>query len=175
MDSKSSKLTIYEHMGQIIKQLNKGVLITTHHKGKTNTMTISWGKVGIEWNKPIFCAYVRKSRFTHEMLESGEFTVNVPIDDTAKKILSYCGTNSGRDTDKIKDMNLTTVRGKWVSAPAFKELPLTLECKVIFKHDQPESTMSQDIIDNFYPLFEDHTRDFHDMFYGEIVDAYIVE
>jgi len=41
-------------------------------------MTISWGTLGIEWNKPIFTAFIREGRFTKELLdESGEFTINI--------------------------------------------------------------------------------------------------
>ena len=69
-----------------------------------NTMTIGWGKIGIEWNKPVFIAYVRETRFTKQLLEeNGEFTVNVPMGEYDPKILGYCGTKSGRDMDKIAE------------------------------------------------------------------------
>jgi len=171
----SKNIDIYEHMNHIVKELKKGVLLTTKYKDAVNTMTISWGHIGIEWNRPSFVAYVRQSRHTLPMMESGEFTINIPIDDSAKKILAYCGTKSGRDTDKIKDMDLTLVDGLSIDTPAIKELPMTLECKIIYKQDQDLSALPPDLMNQMYPANNQDTKDFHTMFYGEIVNAYIVD
>ncbi len=174
------EININDYFNEILKQLNKGLLLTTKKDSKVNTMTISWGTIGIEWNKLLFTVFVRKGRHTHKMLESGEFTINVPLDKNAVKILGYCGTKSGRDTDKIKDMNLTLIKGRKVDVPAIKELPLTLECKVLYKQEQDASRIPQDIKELCYPQdvssdYHSANKDFHTMFFGEIVDAYIVE
>lgn len=174
------EIDIYEHLNEILKRLKKGVLLTTKNGNEVNTMTISWGKIGIEWNKLIFTAYIREGRHTFKMLESGEFTINIPIDEKAGKILGFCGTKSGKNTDKIKEMNLTLVEGKNVGAPAIKELPLTLECKVIYKQKQDENAITEEFKKVFYPqnVPSDNpagNKDFHVMFYGEIVAAYILE
>lgn len=72
------EINVFDYAGDIGKALPKGILLTTKHEDKVNTMTIGWGMVGIEWGKPIFIAYVRESRFTKQMLDqSGEFTINV--------------------------------------------------------------------------------------------------
>jgi len=161
---------VYEYMNEIMKRLKTGVLLTTKKDGKVNSMTIAWGAVGIEWNKLFFTALVRQSRHTLGMLESGEFTVNIPVDDSAKKILSYCGTKSGRDTDKIADLGLTLIDGQKVSVPAIKELPLTLECKVIYEQKQDDNAIPDSIKKSMYP-----DGDFHTTFFGEVVAAYIAE
>ena len=78
----------FDYAGLICKEMKKGILLTTKADDKVNTMTIGWGKIGIEWGKPIFIAYVRESRYTHRMLErNGEFTVNTPMGDVDRKIL----------------------------------------------------------------------------------------
>ena len=98
----------FDYAGDICKAMKKGILLTTKADGQVNTMTIGWGTMGVEWGKPIFVAYVRGSRYTHQMIEkSGEFTVNIPIGEFDSKILGICGTKSGRDMDKIKELNLT--------------------------------------------------------------------
>jgi flavin reductase (DIM6/NTAB) family NADH-FMN oxidoreductase RutF len=163
------EIDAYEYMNEIMKGLKTGVLLTTQKDGKVNTMSIAWGAIGIEWNKLIFTALVRQSRYTHDMLESGEFTINIPMD-KRNKVIAYCGKKSGRDTDKIADMKLTTVDGRVVDVPAIKELPLTLECKVIYKQMQDENAIPAAILNKMYP-----ERDMHTMFYGEVVSAYIVE
>ena len=166
----------FDYAGHICKVMKKGILLTTKAEGKVNTMTIGWGKIGIEWNRPVFIAYVRESRFTREMLDSnGEFTVNIPLEDADSRILGYCGKTSGRDTDKIRDLNLTLVESDTVSVPGIRELPLTLECRVIYRQKQDLSALPQDILDRFYPEMDaSGFRDYHIAYYGEILNAAIL-
>jgi len=172
---------LYEHMNHIHQMLKKGILITTQKGEKVNSMTISWGQIGIEWNRLIFTTYVRTGRFTHQLLEdTGEFTVNIPMSEPAGKILGYCGTNSGRDVDKVKKLNLTLEEGRKIKSPGIKELPLTLECKIIYRQFQDAEAMPPEFGDEFYPQDVPSTsssanKDYHTMFYGEIVDCYIIE
>ena len=164
-------INAFDYAGDICKAMPQGILLTTAAEGKVNTMTIGWGTMGIEWGKPIFVAYVRDSRYTMQMLgKNPEFTINVPMGQVDKKLLGYCGTKSGRDTDKIADMGLTLEPGENVSVPGFKELPLTLECKVIYKQKQENEKIPAELFNRYYP-----DGDFHTAFYGEIVGAYIAE
>ena len=161
----------FDYAGEICKAMPQGILMTTKVGEKVNTMTIGWGTIGIQWGKPMFIAFVRDSRYTMEMLnEVGEFTINVPMGGIDKKILGYCGTKSGRDTDKIADMGLTVEDPEVISVPGFKELPLTLECKVIYRQRQENDKIPADLFDRYYPA-----GDFHTAFYGEIVSAYVID
>jgi flavin reductase (DIM6/NTAB) family NADH-FMN oxidoreductase RutF len=161
----------FDYAGDICKAMKKGILLTTKADGQVNTMTIGWGTMGVEWGKPIFVAYVRGSRYTHQMIEkSGEFTVNIPMGEFDSKILGVCGTKSGRDMDKIKELNLTLEAPLNCGVPGIKELPLTLECKVLYRMEQTLDTIPQDILDRYYP-----NGDFHYAYYAEIVGAYIAE
>lgn len=167
----------FDYAGHICKAMKQGILLTTKAGEQVNTMTIGWGKMGIEWNKPIFIAYVRETRYTKQMLEeNGEFTMNIPYGDVDSRILGYCGTKSGRDTDKIRDLGLTLVESEKIRVPGIAELPLTLECKVIYKQKQDLSQIPQSVIDRFYPAVnESGFRDCHIAYYGEIVNAYLIE
>ena len=161
----------FDYAGDICKAMKKGILLTTKVDDEVNTMTIGWGTMGIEWGRPMFVAYVRESRYTHEMIEKcGEFTVNIPVGSVDTKILSVCGTKSGRDMDKIKEVGLTLVEPENISVPGIKELPLTLECKVLYRMEQTLDTIPKDIIEKYYP-----NGDFHYAYYGQIVGAYIAE
>lgn len=167
---------VFSYAGHICNAMKKGILLTTSAQGKVNTMTIGWGKIGIEWGRPVFIAYVRESRYTRQLLdESGEFTVNIPLDGIDQKILGYCGSKSGRDHDKIGEMGLTVVESNAISAPAIRELPLTLECKVIYRQEQNLTAVPSDIIDRFYPENGNGFRDYHIAYFGEILDAYLIE
>lgn len=170
-------INVWDYAGHICEQTGKGILVTTKADGKVNTMTIGWGTLGIEWGKPIYTVFVRESRFTKEMLEKhGEFTINVPMGELDKNILKVCGTKSGRDMDKIKELGLTLEAPEVISVPAIKELPLTLECKVIYKQDQDPDAINEENTKRFYPRNEQFPQgDYHTVYYGQIVAAYIVE
>jgi len=155
--------------------MKKGILLTTKSGEKVNTMTIGWGTIGIEWGKPVFVAYVRESRYTRQLLdECGEFTVNVPVAECDPKILGFCGTASGRDVDKITEMGLTLEQPEIVSVPGIRQLPLTLECRVLFRNVQDESRLPEPIRSRYYSG-DKNTGDFHYAYYAEIVSAYMIE
>ena len=170
------QVNAFDYAADICKALPKGILITTKNGDFVNTMTIGWGHLGIEWGKPIFVAYVRESRHTKTMLENhGEFTINVPLGNVDKNILGFCGTKSGRDLDKIQELGLNLVDSDVVSVPGIAELPLTLECKVIYKQKQDLSAIPEEILKRYYPADETGFQDYHYAYYGEIVNAYVIE
>ena len=175
------EIDIFDHACEIMKAVKKGVLLTTKSGDTVNSMTISWGTLGIEWGKPIFTTFVREHRYTKELLdESMEFTINIPIGDYDTNITHFCGTQSGRNVDKISHLGLTLEQPSVVSAPAIKEFPLTLECRVIYKQEQDKNAIPDDIKKSCYPQNVDSdaplaNKDYHIAYYGEIVKAYIVE
>lgn len=175
------KIEVFDYAKEILEGVKNGVLVTTKTNEKVNTMSISWGSLGIEWNKPIFITFVRENRFTKNQLEEhGEFTVNIPIGDFDKKIIGYAGTKSGFDVDKVKELGLTLVDGVCVDVPSIKELPLTLECKVIYKQMQDSDEITEENKKAHYPQDVDSSHyaanmDYHIAYYGEIVNAYIIE
>ena len=178
------KIDVIEYLPTIMGELKKGILINTKNGDKTNTMTISWGQIGIEWGKMFFTTYIRHGRFTHEQIEaSKEFTISVPLDKRNRmemaKAIGYCGSRTGKDIDKFSGAGLTIVDGIDVKSPAVAELPLTLECKVIYQQEQNIENIPQEIKDTCYPqdVPSDEPRankDYHTVYYGEIVNAYIL-
>uniref|UniRef100_UPI0040564131 flavin reductase family protein n=1 Tax=Acetatifactor sp. TaxID=1872090 RepID=UPI0040564131 len=175
------KINVMDYATEIMQALSKGVLLTGKSGDRVNSMTISWGMLGVEWGKPIFITVVRESRYTRELLEQNpEFTINLPIGDYDKQITAVCGSKSGRDVDKVKELGLTLEDSEIVSVPGIKELPLTLECKVVYKQLQGPENMSEEMQKKHYPqdVPSDYclaNRDFHTAYYGEIVNAYIIE
>lgn len=45
------EIKVFDYATEIIKNLSTGVLLTTKANNKVNSMTISWGTLGIEWGK----------------------------------------------------------------------------------------------------------------------------
>ena len=91
-----------------------------------------------------------------------------------------CGTKSGRHVDKISELNLTLEESNNISVPGIKELPLTLECRVIYKQEQDKNAITEENKKACYPQDVDSSyhganKDFHTAYYGEIIGAYIIE
>lgn len=175
------EIQVFDYAKEIMKAVQNGVLLTTKADDRVNSMTISWGTLGIEWGKPIFTVFVRENRFTKQQLDKNpEFTINIPLGEFDKKILGFCGTKSGHNTDKIKELNLTLEESENILVPAIKELPLTLECKIVYKQKQDGNAMTEENNTRFYPQDIDSSyhganKDYHTAYYGEIVSAYIIE
>ncbi len=143
------------------------MLVAVGADGRANPMTIGWAFAGPAWGRQVFVAMVRPSRHTYGLMEAtGDFTVNVmaPGHD---KALSYCGTKSGRDGDKLAASGLTAMPGTKVTAPALAEATLTLECRVVEKTDLDPEMMAPAVKQLGYPK-----GDFHRLYFGEIVAAY---
>ena len=167
-------VNVWEYAGHILEHTGKGVLITATADGKVNPMTIGWGTLGIEWGKPIFIAYVRESRYTKQLLDKNpEFTINVPMDACDPEILKICGTRSGRDMDKVAALGLELEPGETVSVPGIRQLPLTLECKVIYQQDQDPAAVNEENTQRYYT--GGNAGDYHTAYYGQITAAYIIE
>ena len=92
-----------------------------------------------------------------------------------KNIIAVCGTKSGRDMDKINELGLTLEDGETVSVPGIKELPLTLECKVVYQQEQDPAAIEKDSFDRLYTPGSRNEGDYHTAYYGEITKAYIIE
>jgi len=158
------------HGDHFLDRLSRGgVLLTTKSGDKINTMTIGWGSISQYWGKPVMIVPVRKSRYTHELLEASDtFTVSVPKFNEIAKEIGYCGTNSGRDVDKFEKCKFTAKPAKSVDTPIVGEAYLHYECKIVAKTDITDEHMSKELTDNWYA-----TSDFHTLYFGEIIECYI--
>ena len=170
---KKSTVEVTEVANIINEKLRKGAFLTSKSGDKVNSMVIGWGHIGRVWERPVFIAYVRTSRYTSELIDSNpEFTVNVPVNGFTKEAFALCGSKSGRDMDKISMAGLSLVEPEVISVPAIKEFPLTLECRVIYRQLQDASLLSDDIRNQFYG---EACPEEHICYYGEIVAAYMIE
>lgn len=170
------EVKVWDYAGRIMEAIDEGILLTTAADGEKDTMVIGWGHIGVIWGKPVFVAYVRESRHTKSLVDkNGEFTVNTPLAPIDKNIIAVCGTKSGRDIDKFAELGLETEEGMTVSVPGIRQLPLTLECKVIYKQDQDSAALHPDVVARYYKPGTRNEGDYHTMYFGEITAAYIIE
>lgn len=138
-------------------------LVTAGNKNKFNSMTISWGSFGVLWFKNVATIYIRKSRYTYELLKDNDYFTISFYDTDYKKDLSIMGTKSGRDTDKLKETSLTP---KYLSeVVTYEEAEITLVCKKIYVTKMNVNDMPEEIQKQFYENDSEHY-----MIIGEIID-----
>lgn len=147
---------VFEEIG------NKWMLITSGEKEKFNTMTASWGAEGVLWNKNVSFIFVRPQRYTFEFLEKSDFYSLSFFDFKYREKLLYCGRNSGREVDKIKNSGLTPVFKEEV--PYFKEAEKVMICKKIYSDFLNPGCFKDKSLDQNY-----ENKDYHKMYVGEIL------
>lgn len=142
---------------------NDWMLITAGTKDSFNSMTASWGTLGILWNKPIAIGFIRPQRYTFEFMNASEgFTLSF-FSNEFRPALNFMGSNSGRNVNKMKESNLTPVDSERGNI-FFAEARLVMECKTIYTDDlKQENFKNTSFIKDIYPK-----KDFHRMFIGEI-------
>lgn len=134
---------------------------------KPNVMTIGWAMTSVMWYRNLFVAPVRKSRYTHGLLEEhGEFTVFVPSDDM-KQVIGICGTQSGRDTDKIAACSLKLAPSSVVQVPHIDAPGTVVECRVIYKTDFEDDTLDDAVRTRYYSGGD--AGNMHTLYFGEIL------
>lgn len=170
------EINLWEYAGTILEQTGKAALLTAKANGRVNSMVIGWGTLGIEWGKPIYTVFVRESRFTKQLLdENPEFTVNIPLNGMDPEILSVCGRESGKDVDKVSKLGLTLEQPLTGSVPGIRQVPLTLECKVIYRQDQDPAAIAPENDQRYYAKGTANENDYHTAYYGQVMAAYIIE
>ena len=55
------------------------MLVTAEKDGKVNTMTASWGGVGIMWGKPVAYVFIRPQRYTKEFIDADRYILSVHV------------------------------------------------------------------------------------------------
>lgn len=145
------------------------MLVTAETNGKANTMTASWGGLGVLWNKNVAYVFIRPQRHTKSFVDQADTFSLTFYNDAHRKTLSYLGTVSGKDEDKIAKSGFTIKHIE--GTPYFEEASIVMRCKKLFAQPlSPESFIETELIEKIYP-----TRDFHTMYVAEITDVIIKE
>ena len=152
---------------EAMEQIRIGAFLTVQAGEALNTMTIGWATIGFVWGKPIMMVAVRLSRHTFTIIEkASDFTVSIPSVDLSDE-LTFCGTESGRDYNKFEECNLEIAAGQKVNSPIIKTSGLHYECKIVYKDAMDPTFLDEGYDVNIYPV-----KDYHTLYFGEIVDCY---
>lgn len=140
------------------------MLITAGNKEKVNTMTASWGGLGVMYGKDVAFIVIRQSRYTKEFIDQ-EDTFSISFyDKEHQKTMKYLGTVSGRNEDKIANSGLTL---NWMeNTPYFDEANMVMVCKKLFK--QP--LINDGLIEEKYKNTWYSSGDNHTLYIAEITN-----
>lgn len=138
------------------------LLVTAQKEGKANTMTASWGGVGVMWGKEVAFIVIRPQRYTKEFIDGSDTLSLSVLPETYRKTLGYLGSISGRSEDKIAKSGLTLVCEE--GTPYFEEANTVLICKKLYAQEyRPECFLDAEPAEKWYP-----DKDFHTMYICEI-------
>lgn len=143
------------------------MLVTAGDETSHNTMTASWGGVGVMWGKNVVNVYIRPQRYTKEFVDAGEMFTLSFYDESYRKSLSICGSKSGRDCEKEKEAGLTPYYVEGTTA--FEEANMIFVCKKQYHQDMaPEHFDVTENDEKWYPQ-----KDYHVMYMAEIVKVLV--
>ncbi|MDF1575687.1 MAG: flavin reductase [Bacteroidales bacterium] len=148
----------------VFKLLDKDwMLITAGTPEDYNTMTASWGHMGIMWNLPVAIGWIRPQRYTFEFAEKYSYFTLSFFTEEYRKALQFCGSRSGRDHDKAAETGLTPVATESGNV-FFREARLVMECRKLYVDDlKAENFLVPEIARKHYAA-----GDFHRFYMGEI-------
>ena len=138
------------------------MLVTAEKEGKVNTMTASWGGLGVMWGRDVAYVLIRPQRYTKEFVDNSDTFSLTFFDDEYKKVLEYIGKVSGRDEDKILNSNLTLAHSE--NPPYFEEGKVIIVCKKLYNQKlDPNCFLEDDIDERWYK-----EKDYHVLYIAEI-------
>ena len=154
--------------GNIIKMLSEDwMLITAGNDQQFNPMTASWGGLGNLYNKPVTFCFINPARYTYDIMDKGDTYTLTFYTETYREALNYCGHNSGKDKDKVKEAGLTPITTP-SGSKAFSEAWMIIECRKMVSQ-----TINIDGISDPELRKQWAGKAMHKMFIGEILNVWV--
>lgn len=168
--SKMKEITPQQLNGNPFTMIGKDwTLITAKNGDKVNTMTASWGGMGVMWGADVVFIFVRQSRYTKEFIDASEKFSLTFYDESERKNLSYFGSTSGRDEDKIAKAGYHVAVEN--DTPYFEEAKTVLLCSKLSRHHMDMAgILDKEIEPRWYAEGNEH-----DMYIGKIEKVLVRE
>ncbi len=174
------EISPYELAANPMKMIGKDWMLVSAAKetdgevfGKDyNTMTASWGGVGVLWNRPVAFVFIRPERHTYLFTEDSDTMTLSFFSSEWREALTFCGRNSGRDVDKAEKCGLTPVftndNGK--RGVYFDEASCVMTLRKMYADSLETSCFSDEAPLEFY-----RTDGLHKMYVCEITSVLVRE
>lgn len=146
------------------------MLLTGGSVDNFNTMTASWGQMGVIWNKNVLTCYIRPNRYTYDFVERSECFTASFFGEEFRKALSFCGSHSGRDCDKMAETGLVPI--ELDGCTGFEQADMVMVCRKLYSYDLKEEGF---LTDDGLPEKFFGTDPYHRAYIAEIVGVYVKE
>jgi flavin reductase (DIM6/NTAB) family NADH-FMN oxidoreductase RutF len=169
--------SIRDFSGSPSSRIGEGWMLITagnvaEDKAGWNTMTASWGGLGVLWARDVAFIFIRPSRRTFAFADGNSIFTLSFFDKKYREALNICGSESGRDIDKAAKTGLNPVvfdgslaGGKVAGAIGFKEASDIIVCRKLYTHDfEPGRFLDPVFIEKNY-----NGKDYHRMYIGEVL------
>lgn len=144
------------------------MLVTAGDESKVNTMTASWGGLGVLWGQDVAFVFIRPQRYTKEFVDA-QGCFSLTFFDGYKKEMGLLGSVSGRDRDKIAETGLTVTMLDGV--PTFAEARQVLLLETLYTDEiKPELFKNSGLDEKWYP-----NRDYHTVYVAKVRAAYVAK
>ncbi len=143
------------------------MLVTAGNDSAFNTMTASWGGLGVLWDRPVATCFIRPQRYTKEFVDrSDDFTLSF-FGEERRDALKVCGSTSGRDTDKVLDAGLFPMQVD--GSMAFEEAQLVIVCHKLYAQQLDKACFTApEVYGENYP-----DDDLHTLYVGSVAHMYL--
>ncbi|MDR0599113.1 MAG: flavin reductase [Treponema sp.] len=146
--------------------------VTGNDRGNWNTMTASWGGLGVLWSTEAAFCFIRNTRHTYGFANDASLFTLSFFDAAHHGALEICGSLSGRDTDKAAAAGLTPIvfeEGAGAGAVSFEEAREVIVCRKMYTHNfDPARFLDPEIDKTCYP-----EKDYHRMYIGAILGLWV--
>lgn len=151
------------NLNPFLKIGKEWMLITAGNEEAFNTMTASWGGMGVLWNKDVAFTFIRPSRYTYEFTQKEEYFSLCFFPEEYRDALTLCGRKSGRDCNKVKEANLTPLFIDGV--PCFEQASLVIICRKMYAQEMNNDCVINEEVVKHYG----ENEPYHTFYVGEIV------
>jgi flavin reductase (DIM6/NTAB) family NADH-FMN oxidoreductase RutF len=146
--------------------------VTAGKEERYNSMIGSGGGLGMLFKKPTTWCLIRADRYTLELIQKEQTYTMSYFPDEYKKQMLFLGSKSGRDSEKMKEVELTTVPTP-SGDMSFKEARLIIECKLTqITTPNPDDFYTQEAKDYINEAYKD-ANDYRKYVFGEITHVWV--
>ena len=147
-------------------------VVTVGNKDFYNSMTASGGGMGTLFRKPVVMCVFPIKRYTLELIKKEQkYTLSYFPDEYRKQVM-FLGSKSGRDSDKMKEVELTAIQTP-LGNMTFEEAKLAIECKLVqISTPNLEDFYTQEAKDYLTEAYKD-TDEIRQYVFGEITNVWV--
>ncbi|MCG8701319.1 MAG: flavin reductase, partial [Bacteroidales bacterium] len=102
-----NELELHNYTENVFEKIGREWMLLTAGTSKSfNTMTASWGTLGVLWHKPVAIGFIRPTRHTFKFAEENDMFTMSFMKPEDKDILTYCGSHSGSQVNKCEEIGM---------------------------------------------------------------------